>query len=200
MKKLGLSIAVVLALAIFVNTSPVYAEANAYVGEQKSVGFLERIKLFFTFGDKNDNTGKQVDSTPEASFFVEEPVQEQPVTEVMEIEMVDSQTELISFDGSHAIFYATSKGLTEIRVYYLPASGNTEEPVLFGSMELSSTDSSDVQHWVLSAYPQKTNLSDMLGQPILASKIYAVGYIDVEPIYSLDYPFTGASSIYGHLY
>ena len=102
---------------------------------------------------------------------------------------------LISFTGSNGLFSASSNGLTFVKVYYIPTGTGITQANLLGSMKLFSTIG-NTQTWSMSAYIQ--------GGPqpieILGTNIYAVGYVGSQQQNQINYPYTGASDIYTHLY
>lgn len=108
-------------------------------------------------------------------------------------------SQLISFSGSSGVFSAQSYGLTSVKVYYYPTGSGVEQPKLLDSMNLRSTNTSGLQTWSLSAYGKMLNGS-LSSDPILATSIYAVGYIGTKQQNKLDYPYVGASDIFSHLY
>jgi hypothetical protein len=105
---------------------------------------------------------------------------------------------LRSFTGSNWEFNAQSYGLTSIKVYYYPTGTEVTQPILFEGMILENTDSNGLQSWRLSAaIPEGGNRSP---STIMATSIYAVGYVGTQQQNKIDYPYTGASDINSHLY
>ena len=98
-----------------------------------------------------------------------------------------SVSNLISFSGCGGNFSATSSGLTSVKIYNTSTGTDITTPTLFGSMNLANT-SNGIQTWSLSA------------GSLLATDIYASGYNGTTMTNQKDYPFTGASVIYEHLF
>lgn len=110
-----------------------------------------------------------------------------------------STTSLVTFNGINGTFLAKSYGLTSVKVYYVPTGTTVTTATLLGSMTLTSTSTSGAQAWSMSAYPHKLDGS-LSTDGILATSLYAVGYVGTTQVNQINYPYTGASDIYSHLY
>lgn len=110
-----------------------------------------------------------------------------------------TETKLTLFSGSNGMFSAQSYGLTSVKIYYYPTGTGITQPSLLGSMNLTGTNGSGLQTWSLSAYPKKLDGS-LSTDGFLTTNIYAVGFVGNTQENKIEYPYTGASDIYNHLY
>jgi hypothetical protein len=93
-----------------------------------------------------------------------------------------------AFDAYRGNFIAQSNGLTAIKVWYVPSGTGAKSPVYIGNMTVASVRDG-VQTWSMQVPPN-----------LLATKIYAVGYVENLEIGTVDYPYEGAAEIDSHLY
>jgi hypothetical protein len=140
----------------------------------------------------NDSTAKS--SSAESSTKVS-PIAPTIVSTVVPA-TVTSTYKLISFTGSKGIFTVGSRGMDSVKIYYLPTGTEINNPSLLGSMKLVSTDTSGLQTWSLSAYQQVGSQSTR----IIATNIYAVGFVGVQQKSRIDFSITGTGNIDSNIY